>query len=61
VGISYQTGEYKIYLFPIQSNNSQLSLMTGENKNNFFKKIADWSNITQNFEKQLLSGQVLIK
>lgn len=61
VGISYQAGEYKIYLFPIQSNNSQLSLMTGENKNNFLKKIADWSNINQNFREELLNGQISIK
>ena len=61
VGISYQDGEYKIYLFPIQSNNSQLSLMTSENKNNFLKKIASWSNITQNFQQELLNGQISIK
>jgi len=60
LGIYYQMGEYKIYFFPIQSKNNSLSLMRGENKNNFLKKIISWSQLDEKFKDQIKNGQILI-
>lgn len=58
LSIDAKTKKGSVYLFPLQGQVSQVSLMTGENKINFLKNFLQWSKIEKDKESEILNGKI---
>jgi poly-gamma-glutamate synthesis protein (capsule biosynthesis protein) len=61
VGIHYEQGNYQIYLFPILSTGSQLSLMKAGERDVFLNKFIDWSEIDESYKNQIKQGRIILQ
>jgi poly-gamma-glutamate synthesis protein (capsule biosynthesis protein) len=52
--------KYYFYLFPFISKSNQLELMKDEDKNNFFKKFLDWSDLDGDYVEVVKKGRLIL-
>ncbi|MCU0679375.1 MAG: CapA family protein [Planctomycetes bacterium] len=60
VGLALSGGNPDISLLPLKSKSSQVALMAGEEKEEFLEKLAGWSELDEEHEKQILNGNLLL-
>ncbi|MFA5126380.1 MAG: AmmeMemoRadiSam system protein B [Patescibacteria group bacterium] len=58
VSVDLKNRSENIYLLPIESQASQVRLMTEQNKINFFKKMVSWSKAADKYQNMILSGKI---
>jgi poly-gamma-glutamate synthesis protein (capsule biosynthesis protein) len=58
VSLDAKTKQGAVYLFPLQGQASQASLLLGQNKTNFLEKFAGWSTVSPFKEQEILEGKI---
>ncbi len=61
IGINYNERNLNLYLFPLQSKASQVRLMQTNDKQEFLDSLIKWSDLSQEFKKQMEKGNIWIK
>lgn len=61
VGLHYEQGIYTMYLFPIKSTNTELSLMQNTEKENFLDKLISWSDLNDDLQRQIKQAKIIIE
>lgn len=58
VGIVSIEDETSLYLFPFKSKSSQVSLLAGEEKQDFYQKYIGWSKVDSGTERMIREGKI---
>jgi len=59
-GLVLEKNQTILYLFPYSIPRSQPTLMTGEEKTNFFEKFISWGDYSEDFKNQIRAGKIVI-
>lgn len=61
VGAVFEKESMEYYLFPLESKNIQINLLSGDKKDIILKDLAEKSEVSDAIKKQIKSGKILIK